>query len=82
MMRLTYVCSTCPATVRREMPSGKGGSPQGGSVKCPKGHGNMSRKGQQDLVAICGLTIYGRKRKAVGRCRLPPKHEGQCQRLG
>lgn len=44
MMRLTYVCLKCKATVRREMPSGKGGKPQGGVVRCPKGHGVMVRK--------------------------------------
>lgn len=44
MMRLTWVCPKCKMTVRREMPSGKGQAPQGGVVKCPKGHGAMVRK--------------------------------------
>lgn len=43
-MRLTFVCPKCRVTTRREMPSGKGGEPQGGGVRCPKGHGAMVRK--------------------------------------
>lgn len=41
MMRITFVCPQCFMTVRREMPAGKGNAPQGGIVKCPRGHGEM-----------------------------------------
>ncbi len=44
MMRLTFVCQQCGTTVRREMPGGRSGAPQGGQVLCPKGHGKMSLK--------------------------------------
>lgn len=43
-MRITYVCLTCKTMARREMPHGKGYEPQGGMVKCPKGHGPMSKE--------------------------------------
>lgn len=50
MMRLTFVCEECETTVRREMPLGKGGDPQGGIVKCPRGHGVMVRQDRRKKV--------------------------------
>jgi len=43
-MRITFVCLKCKATSRREMPAGKGREPQGGVVKCPRGHGPMAKE--------------------------------------
>jgi hypothetical protein len=74
MMRLTYICPRCNTTVRREMPSGKGGAPQGGVVKCPKGHGNISLQTRRFVEAR-----YAQEMSEVQHSR--PKHDALVARI-